>query len=279
MGISIIDLYPDESWNFVFGEASIQQSVGVFSFARYLPGFDAITGWGNIFGDQDLEDEDYDPMEGLNKLENLKKMINGEVTTDDKNWLNNVLNDKEQHIFIRRCVGVLLHEIGHLFGLEHCPYFECLMNGANHLVEGDAAPLWLCPICLHKLYFATRLMEKNQGKIKQRKGKGKNRNKGKGKGDKNKNDNDEEKKQENDADDKEIKVEFLDILARYQRLSALYRKYGLIEEANWCQNRATFLFDSCTIKKKEDEDEMMNDDNKEVDTENNGNDVQMTEDK
>ena len=33
------DLYPNPSWNFVFGEASLDDRVGVFSFARYDPAF------------------------------------------------------------------------------------------------------------------------------------------------------------------------------------------------------------------------------------------------
>jgi archaemetzincin len=33
------DLYPDPSWNFVFGMASLYERVGVFSFARYDPAF------------------------------------------------------------------------------------------------------------------------------------------------------------------------------------------------------------------------------------------------
>jgi Peptidase family M54 len=32
------DLYPDPAWNFVFGQASPHDRVGVCSFARYLPG-------------------------------------------------------------------------------------------------------------------------------------------------------------------------------------------------------------------------------------------------
>jgi len=32
------DLYPDPAWNFVFGQASPRDRVGVYSFARYLPG-------------------------------------------------------------------------------------------------------------------------------------------------------------------------------------------------------------------------------------------------
>lgn len=35
MAITVSDLYPDENWNFVFGEADIQNRVGVSSFARY----------------------------------------------------------------------------------------------------------------------------------------------------------------------------------------------------------------------------------------------------
>jgi archaemetzincin len=33
------DLYPDPRWNFVFGQASVRDRVGVFSFARYDPVF------------------------------------------------------------------------------------------------------------------------------------------------------------------------------------------------------------------------------------------------
>lgn len=35
VGITMIDLYPRDSWNFVFGQASLTEGVGIFSFARY----------------------------------------------------------------------------------------------------------------------------------------------------------------------------------------------------------------------------------------------------
>lgn len=54
--------------------------------------------------------------------------------------------------FLRRCLRVLTHETGHLFGMGHCVYFQCLMNGTNHQAESDATPLFLCPICLRKLH-------------------------------------------------------------------------------------------------------------------------------
>lgn len=39
LGITMTDLYPDPKWNFVFGQASLRERVGVYSFARYDPSF------------------------------------------------------------------------------------------------------------------------------------------------------------------------------------------------------------------------------------------------
>lgn len=48
----------------------------------------------------------------------------------------------------------LTHEIGHIFGLRHCQWLACLMQGSNHLEEADRRPLDLCPVCLRKLQSA-----------------------------------------------------------------------------------------------------------------------------
>ncbi len=37
LGVTMEDLYPSDVWNFVFGQASLSERVGVFSFARYSP--------------------------------------------------------------------------------------------------------------------------------------------------------------------------------------------------------------------------------------------------
>jgi archaemetzincin len=39
LAITMEDLYPHPSWNFVFGQASVSDRIGVFSFARYDPLF------------------------------------------------------------------------------------------------------------------------------------------------------------------------------------------------------------------------------------------------
>ena len=43
-----------------------------------------------------------------------------------------------------------------MFGLAHCVYYHCLMNGSNHLQETDASPIHLCPVCLRKLHSSLR---------------------------------------------------------------------------------------------------------------------------
>jgi archaemetzincin len=39
LAITMEDLYPEPSWNFVFGQASMTERVGIYSFARYDPAF------------------------------------------------------------------------------------------------------------------------------------------------------------------------------------------------------------------------------------------------
>lgn len=106
LGITVYDLYPDPSWNFVFGQASLRDRIGVYSFARYDPAF---------YGEE---------------VEDAEKLM------------------------LRRSCKVLAHETAHMFGIQHCIFFRCLMNGSNHLEESDARPLHLCPVDLRKLHFS-----------------------------------------------------------------------------------------------------------------------------
>ncbi len=106
LAVTMEDLYPADDWQFVFGQASLADRVGVFSFTRYL-------------GDLD-----------------------GAEPT-------------QTAVLYRRALQTMSHEIGHMFGIQHCTAYACNMNGSNSLRESDTQPMHLCPVCLRKIHRAT----------------------------------------------------------------------------------------------------------------------------
>ena len=58
---------------------------------------------------------------------------------------------EEQQLLYQRASKTVCHEIGHTFGMLHCTFYECLMQGSNGLEETDGRPMPLCPVCLRKL--------------------------------------------------------------------------------------------------------------------------------
>lgn len=129
VGITMVDLYPRDSWNFVFGQASLTDGVGIFSFARY---------------GKDFYSSRYE-----GKVETPKQ-----ASPSDYSIFDNYYNPEITSTLLWRSCKTLTHEIGHIFGLRHCQWLACLMQGSNHLEESDRRPLNLCPICLRKLQCA-----------------------------------------------------------------------------------------------------------------------------
>jgi len=110
VGLTMWDLYPEESWNFVFGEANMVLGSGIFSFARYDPTFNTKD---RFVHTENFKAEDY----------------------------NELLLQSSQ---------TMIHEIIHLFGIQHCIFYDCCMDDSNHLEENQ--PLRLCAVDLHKLH-------------------------------------------------------------------------------------------------------------------------------
>jgi len=42
-----------------------------------------------------------------------------------------------------------------MFGIQHCSYWDCLMNGSGHLQEDFSQSFHLCPVDLHKVMTLT----------------------------------------------------------------------------------------------------------------------------
>ena len=119
MAVSMADLTIEkdgELWNYVFGQASLMDGVGAFSFYRY-------------------QDENEDEAGG------------------DGSGGGGHEEERYRRLLLRSA-KVLVHELGHILGLRHCIYFQCRMNGHNSLEEADASPLFCCPVCLRKVYIS-----------------------------------------------------------------------------------------------------------------------------
>jgi len=123
IGVSMLDLHMDTTDEFCMGAATMGgQRVGVFSFARYHP----------QFSDRSLQPE--------HALFNAREG-------------DGVSAEEMTRMLTLRCVKTATHELLHLFGVDHCIYARCLMNGTGHLKEDFSAPQHLCLICLHKLAY------------------------------------------------------------------------------------------------------------------------------
>lgn len=117
IGLTMLDLYRDETDLFVAGMAAGNQRVAIFSLYRYDPCLTfSIENW--------YEVEESNPMSETDRL----------------------------HIILQRSCKLLVHEICHLLGIDHCIFFDCCMNGSGHLREDFRQPMHLCPVDLHKLH-------------------------------------------------------------------------------------------------------------------------------
>eukprot|EP00347_Sterkiella_histriomuscorum_P017046 403350867 len=59
--------------------------------------------------------------------------------------------EEADNIILYRACKVMTHEIGHMFGIRHCIYYECGMNGSNHIQECESRPMYFCAVCFRKL--------------------------------------------------------------------------------------------------------------------------------
>lgn len=53
--------------------------------------------------------------------------------------------------WLSRIGQTMTHELGHCFGLDHCVYYACVMQGCASSAEALRQPAYLCPICLEKV--------------------------------------------------------------------------------------------------------------------------------
>lgn len=163
------DLYEDEEDDFCCGRAYGGSRVSVVSTARYNPAIDHLA---------DVDREHAWPashcakfvaeMSGASALKRKRvKPPNGDTTT--ASTTSAVESAVRAHAAIRapsrsedlsalwlsRLCKTASHELGHCFGMDHCVYYACVMQGTSCLAEDSRQPPYLCPVDLAKLLRAT----------------------------------------------------------------------------------------------------------------------------
>ncbi|MFQ6039016.1 MAG: archemetzincin, partial [Candidatus Aminicenantales bacterium] len=54
---------------------------------------------------------------------------------------------EDRTLFLARCVKEAVHELGHAFGLRHCPNPRCVMHFSNSLLDTDKKTASFCQRC------------------------------------------------------------------------------------------------------------------------------------
>ncbi len=61
------------------------------------------------------------------------------------------LYSRNEELFLLRFRKEITHEMGHVFGLSHCPNPYCVMHFSNSLADTDRKGEDFCPYCQEKL--------------------------------------------------------------------------------------------------------------------------------
>lgn len=124
IGLTQCEMYDTKPDLFVAGMASGNERIALFSVLRYHPNLT------------------FSPEHWYH------------VTTKPKSKC--VSDEEVTKLMLARSLKLLVHETMHLLGLEHCIYFDCIMNGSGHLEEDYKQSMFLCPVCLKKMYLLVK---------------------------------------------------------------------------------------------------------------------------
>ena len=100
---------------------------------------------------EDLYAEDLNYVFGFGSFENRTGVYS--LARYYSEFWNEAPIEPTKLLTLRRSLKVLNHETSHVFGLKHCIFYDCTMNGSNSLEETDRSSIHECPVCHEKLHW------------------------------------------------------------------------------------------------------------------------------
>ncbi|KAI1322859.1 hypothetical protein F5Y16DRAFT_26030 [Xylariaceae sp. FL0255] len=166
------DLYGDEEDEFCCGLAYGGSRVCVVSSARYHPALDVEQSidYGHMWpashcmkyvdslcATQGLEPRKYKKPPAKAKKLPLYRAVEASQQVGIPSS-----SEELRSLWFSRVARTASHEIGHCFGIDHCVYYACNMQGTSGMIEDVRQPPYLCPVCLEKVSHA--VVRESQGR-------------------------------------------------------------------------------------------------------------------
>ncbi|GAP86821.1 hypothetical protein SAMD00023353_2100490 [Rosellinia necatrix] len=159
-----LDMYEDADDDFCCGRAYGGSRVCVVSSARYHPALDVEN---NIdrehmwpashckkFADALCAVEGLKPRKHVQSIyETINSPLRRAVGAIRRDPAASPVED-EHGLWFSRVARTVVHELGHCFGIDHCSYYACNMQGTSGILEDIRQPPYFCPVCLEKIAYA-----------------------------------------------------------------------------------------------------------------------------
>lgn len=160
------DIYETDDEDFCCGRAYGGSRVAVVQSARYNPSLDVRENidrthmWPmshcKTFIDAlcAVEDVAATPPSKLQRESSLAGPMRAAVDTASLHTRSDSLQQELQALWFSRLARTVSHELGHCFGMDHCTYYACNMQGTAGMKEDVRQPPYLCAVCEAKVGYA-----------------------------------------------------------------------------------------------------------------------------